>query len=382
MKLIKKFKRLLHLLRNNEHFDFFRNIIDFVKGCEANIQEIQAPWKVLSKQFEREDDIYKRSAKASETKYIVEANRKRGDSYMMLRRSIEAASYSQDAKVKEAAVKLNEVIENYKTASSAPMTEVTSLVYNMVEDLRKTRYSEAITVLSLESEVDSLEATNEEFNKIYSERVQAMEHNEEQGNMREIRRVVDTAFATFADSVNALYTITKLAGTEDGKNTAMSIITFINGYIDQYEHIYAHRTPGHTMPDNDKPSIDDDDEFETPETQIPVLAVASQEVNSSASMSVYLADQAAFAKALYPIALEGTMTLVSDEVSEAYRNFPIFEFEMEDDRPVGFSVFVPRDGYTFDKPLHSMGNCHAEIYKDDQIIAILTDMQWPATTGS
>jgi hypothetical protein len=376
MKVIKAFKRLLHLLRNNEHVNFLMNIVAFVKVRRDSITEILPSWTAFLKQYEREDDIYKRNAKQVETKYIAEAHQERYDAFMMFRRSVEAAAYSHDAAIKDAYVKLNETLENYKTVTTAPITEVSALVYNMIEDLRKPRYAEAVEELDLEAVVDKLEDANIKFLDIYAERTQNMEEFEEQGNMKSIRPLVDSAFKAFADSVNSLYTIKKLAGVPDANNPALPIITYINGFIDQYEHIYAHRTPGYTIPDKDNPGDDEDEEELTPDAGTPTLAISDQEVESSKRMLLIAEDQAAFERVLYPAAEGGIMLLTSDEYND-YNEFPISEFEMDGGKPVGLVVSPPSEGMVFRKPIYIMVSAHADVIKDGELLATLTGVVWP-----
>jgi hypothetical protein len=386
MKVIKAFKRLLHLLRNNEHVNFLMNIVTFVKARADSIQEIILLWNAFLKQYDKEDDIYKRSTKMVETKYIAEAHQERYNVFMMFRRIVEAASYSDEANVKDAYTKLSEIIDNYKTVTTAPMNEASALVYNMIEDLRKPRYSCAVTKLGLTDAVDKLEAANIKFIDMYSDRTQNMEELGEQGNMRTIRPIVDEAFKAFAGGVNSLYMMKKLAGIPDDQNPALPIITYINSFIDQYERTYARRTPGYTIsdkPDNGGNDGDDDLIPEPVEPQIPELAVSEQYIENYKAMALIMADQEAFVAALYPIAAEGVMILVAEpSLDGTHTNFPIWaDFEMDGDKPIGLFVRPPEENFKFVSPLQSIGECTAEVRKDGVILAILTNVKWPASDG-
>ncbi|MDR1344219.1 MAG: DUF6261 family protein [Tannerellaceae bacterium] len=387
MKVIKAFKRLLSRLRNSEHIFFLMNVVNFVKANLENITEIIPVWNAFLKQYEKEDDIYKRSTKMVETKYVTEAHQKCYNAFMMFRRIVEAASYSEEPDVKDAYTKLSEILDNYKTVTTAAITEVSAMLYNMIEDLHKPRYACAVAKLGLGTAVDNIEAANNEFINIYSDRTQNMETFDEQGTMRTIRPIVDNAFKTFADGVNSLYAIKKIAGATDDQNPALPIISYINSFIDQFERVYAHRTPGYSIPDRpDTDGGDGDEDGLTPEPvepQIPELAVSGQYVDSSMTMALIMADQEAFAAALYPIAAEGTMILVAEpSLDGTHTNCPIWaDFEMDGNTPVGILVKPPEENFRFVSPLQSFGQCTAEVRKDGVILAILTNVEWPVCNG-
>jgi hypothetical protein len=389
MKIIKAYLVLLSRLRNNEHYDFFQNIDGFILKKIKDISEIIAIWTSFHNFYLREDDIYKRSAKAVETKYINEIHQQRGAVFMLVRRSIEAALYNFDDKKKEAAVKLTEVNDNYKSAANAAMTESSALLHNMIEDLRKPRYVDAVAALGLTEAVEKLEELNEKFKDVYAERTQSLEASGEQGTMAEIRPVVDRSFKLFTDAVNSFYATANMSGKSDADNPYSSIITFINGFIEQYERIYSRRSPGFaTGKKDDKPGIPGMPD--TPSIPIPTLAVSSQEIggvggNGSSSYGSYMIlnieDTEALAEVLYPIAEGGILRLTSDTINDP-PDFPIYDFELDEaNKPIGIKVRTPRSDFAFDKPLYTIGDCKAEVYKDDDILAVLTGVQYPAMTG-
>ncbi|MDR1356165.1 MAG: DUF6261 family protein [Tannerellaceae bacterium] len=389
MKIIKAYLVLLSRLRNNEHYDFFQNIDGFVVKRIKDISEIAALWTPFHTYYIREDDIYKRSAKAIETKYINEIHQRRGAVFMFVRRSIEAALYNFDDKKKEAAVKLTEVNDNYKSAANAAMTEVSALLHNMIEDFRKPRYEAAITTLGLTDAVEKLEELNEEFKNVYAERTQNIEASGEQGTMAEIRPIVDKSFKLFTDAVNSFYAAGNMSGRPDADNPYSSIITFINGYIEQYERIYSRRSPGFsTGKKDDKPDVPGIPDI--PVTPIPTLAVASQVVggvggngsnNYGSYMILNIEDTETLARVLYPAAKDGILRLTADDISDP-PDFPIFDFELDGaGHPVGIDVYPSDEDYSFNKPLYSMGECKAEIYKGDSLLAILTGVVYPGMSG-
>jgi hypothetical protein len=357
------------------------NITKFFKGNEALIpQALTALWLTLKEEFKREDDIYKHSAMASETKYLNEAHHRRADAFMLIRRSVESASYSLDAAVKAAAVILGEIIHNYKKVPTAPMNEVTALVYNMVEDMRKPRYADAAALLSLTASVGVLEMTNNTFNDLYSERVRNTEMSDVAGTMDDIRLIIDKTFKSFTDGINAFYTTSHLEGTTDANNPYTAFIIYINGFVDQYEHTLARRTPTYSVPGD---GSGDSDGSLTPSEPAgpPTLTVSLQEVTNNMTMEITLEDNPAFVAAMYPDAVGGTLVLSCEDPVDTYDRFPIVAFKMDDSTPVGFCVEPPDPKFRFSVPLYTIGDCVGEVFKDDVLLAVIPGLQWPASNG-
>ncbi|MDR2389463.1 MAG: DUF6261 family protein [Tannerellaceae bacterium] len=382
MKLIKKFLSLLKRLRNGEHFDFYGNITDYVDQKEQKIPALIPLWNNFRGLYVKEDDIYKRSLKAVETKYIDEADSKRIDTYMAIKRKIKFMTFSTDTGESTAAVTLMEVIENYKNINRSALTEKTSLIINMIQDFGRPRYTGAVASLQLAAVITQLENENNEFKVIYTERTQHLNEEKSLGNMNYIRPKVDKAFSEYTDAVNALYKSNELLEKDAALGEALEdIIRFVNSYIAQYERIYARRNPKYTPGNGNHPETD------VPSTQIPVFAVKQQEVSGSSSllpgcgtqMSVEMENPALFAQEMYPIAQNGILHLwIEDAIHES---FPITGFmtHTSTGSVIGLLTGTGSDDKGFIKPFNDLGKCNAEILKDGEPIAILSNAGCPAT---
>jgi hypothetical protein len=232
---------LVSHLKNNEHYDFHEVIIGLMQDYLENIKPLSMMWAIFTEQFEKEVIIYKRYAKAVETKYIREVERWRKDAFLSIKLAIESASYSVYANKRDAALILAEVMENYKQALTAPITEVTSLVFNLIKDLRKEQYKKPVETLTLTAAIDALEIKNEELKMLYVQRAQHLGEYVSQGSMKKARLRVDRAFNKFADAVDALYGEVYLEGKPDADNRYSPVVDILNSYIDQYRHIYSRR---------------------------------------------------------------------------------------------------------------------------------------------
>ncbi|MDR1344870.1 MAG: DUF6261 family protein, partial [Tannerellaceae bacterium] len=182
MKNVKSYSVTVRMLRNAEHFDLFRFISTHTNPLIGSVPVAQPTWNVFYNWFQKEDIIFKRGAGSIETKYINEANSERHNAFSMFRGSINVAVNSFDAAEKDAAVKLTEILKNYKAIGTASMTEVDALIINMIQELANPRYADAVDKLGLTAIIDNLEETNDKFRKLYEDRAQKLEASEATGS--------------------------------------------------------------------------------------------------------------------------------------------------------------------------------------------------------
>jgi hypothetical protein len=377
MKTVKSYGRVVDLFRNGEHFDFHRFIVAHTSPIIAGAPGSLPLWNVFNNLFHREDIIYKRSSVSIETKYLNEANSARRNAFAVFRGKVNVAAIGLDGAERDAAVILGEILKNYKAIRTASMTETDALIVNMIQDLAKPRYAAAVQTLKLAAVVDKIEETNNSFMSLYEERARNLEDSEEQGTMKEIRPKVDKAFRSFTQSLDVTYSAGKLTGND--VEVVGDIIDYINAMIDQFERVLAHR--GVSMGSKGNNSEEEDPEM--PEMQIPVLAVSEQWIDNKKTMTLVMADQVAFAAALYPKAESGVMVLVANpSLDGSHTNCPIKPyFAMDGQTPIGLCVEPPEENFVFVMPLQSFGPCTAEVIKDDVVLATLADLEWPVADG-
>ncbi|MDR2388166.1 MAG: DUF6261 family protein [Tannerellaceae bacterium] len=398
MKLITNYLTLIRRLRNAEHFDLFENIVEHIRSLTLKPAALVPIWNILSQLFEKEDEIYKRDIKSVETKQINESNEKRKAAFMAFKRHVEAATYDETDAIREAGLALTELTEKYADAYKAPMTEISALIFNMIQDLERPRYAAAVTTLGLAAAKDRMERENEAFKAIYTERTYNLEETKSKGNMKEIRRQVDAAAVNFTDNVNAFHRTNEMTQPVDQevKTLLEDIITFFNSYIHQYELIYSRRNPKyHPGKDDDDPSFPDDngDEDEDDDNNEPAgpprFTATAQTVEGSTNiapstgsqMTVAVEETEAFAAALYPVAQGGILRLY-DPYDNSPVDYPITGFlpEADSNNVTGLilnSYAAATVGFV--KPFTATGNTQAEVIKEEQTLAFIDQMQYPAT---
>ncbi|MDR3142622.1 MAG: DUF6261 family protein [Tannerellaceae bacterium] len=130
MKAIKSARTLARRQRNAEHFDFHELVLKY-----GGDKELKPAWPSFRASFAREDAICK-PPRAGATRLISEARKERKNACMALKRTVEAAAYSNAPVLKAAANELARVLDNCPHVLHAPITEASAMIANLVQDLQ------------------------------------------------------------------------------------------------------------------------------------------------------------------------------------------------------------------------------------------------------
>ncbi|MDR2810852.1 MAG: DUF6261 family protein [Tannerellaceae bacterium] len=379
-------------LRNAEHFDMLFNVVLHVKSKgELKPAALLTSWNAFDQAFDHEDKIYKRAAKREETTLIKAAHEKRKKSYMGFKYLVEAASYDGTPASQDAAKLILSVMENYHSAYYAPMTEASALFVNLVQDMEKENHADKVALITGAAvALANLKANNEAFITLMAGRTFAEEEAKVEGTMSDARKQTDQKFTLFAEDVNAFYRTNERAATKDPEVSALlaDIIVFINSYIHKYETTYSRRNAKYHSGGN-KPSQPDEELPDEPaQPAIPEFSINAQETLGNSSvisgygtqMTLRATDPEAFADVLYPVARGGILKLAYPETENA-ELYPIADFLFDTDgtTPIGLLVDAPNAYTAFAKPFVASGPAETQVLKDDQLLAILLEVQFPAT---
>jgi hypothetical protein len=351
-------------------------------------------WTTFHQSFYREDVIFKRAARHEETSRIVAIHKRRKKDYMAIKHLLGAAHYSPVPAVKDAATLLLEVMENYKSANTAPMNEATALYMNLIQDFAKAGHAAAAALVpGVPEAVAQLNTDDEAFRTIYYARAQDEEDMKVEGTMQEARQATDQAFITLVKDINAMYCANEILGAakdQEVSDALGKIIMDINAYLHLHEETYARRYPNYNA-GKDKPSspAEPAEPVEPVEPGIPEFSIDAQEsIGNSTAMPGYGAqmtlravDAHAFADVLYPDAQDGVLQLTWPGSGNS-THFPVAAFLLDTDNatPIGIVVDAPEDWGIY-KPFTATGEVLAEIIKDNQTLAILLNVQFPSMMG-
>ncbi|MDR1646304.1 MAG: DUF6261 family protein [Tannerellaceae bacterium] len=378
MKIIQKFANLVRRFRNADHYGFYQAIIEFVEPFENLLGEAIKTWLAFKADFGHEDTVFKRSARSTETPEIQAADAERMDAFQVIKLSVDASSHSKNPTEHAAALGLAFVLNNFKQIPHTSMTQAQALIYNLLQDLRLPAYAPHVTTLGLGDAVNTLEAANDAFRIAFAQREQSLGNALRQGNMKSARPRTDKGFTAVAEVVNALYAIAKLNGNAAAMATFTTIIDGINNIIHYYENLYAHIGGGGSS--DLEEDNDDDDADLTPTFAITAQATLGTGASGN-RMSLLAADPEAFAAALHPSA-EGSVMRIFNAEKDVFENFPVVGFLLGEDgeTPTGLIVESFSSKVTFDRPFAGVFDPQTvEILKDDLLLALLTDVLYPAT---
>jgi hypothetical protein len=387
MKQIKSFLTLARRLRNAEHFDFFDIAVKRLGELGLKPASLIPLLNTLVAHFDNEDVIYKRYLRQNDTKAVVDANEERKRSHLLIKYLVEMNRYSKDAARVQAAEALTKIMDNFADISRAPMTEVTALITNMVQDLKQPKLEPAVTLLDAADAIEQLRVDNETFLRLYYERAEGQEDERDEGSLREARTLVDQAFMNLTEAINVFYKVNEQQHPKDPEISASleEIIHVINSYIHQYEAIYTRRNPKY-HPSGDEPSTDTPSG--EPDDTTPTLTIASQAVKGTGSnaslapvMTLTAADPAAFAAALYPGAQDAAVK-IKHSYGSNYDLYPVIGFLTDADAatPIGLEVGPPDANTEFTKPFKGFDiDEPAQVLKDDTLLALLEGVQYPSS---
>ncbi|MDR2119167.1 MAG: DUF6261 family protein [Tannerellaceae bacterium] len=382
----------LRRLRNAEHFDLFDTIVRHAKSKGTMKPPGLVPsWTAFLQSFDKEDRIYKRAARREETVLINAAHEKRKNSYRALKYLVEAASFDETPGVKEAARVILRVMENYP-ALRAPMNEASALFTNFIQDAEKTDHAAKIALITgAGNAIVSLKLHNDAFIDLYAGRSMAEGDDREEGTMGEARTDTDEKFVLLAEDINAFYRANERSASKDAEVSELlsDLIRFINNYLHEHKLIFSRRSGKYTAGSgggSHKPSPPDEEQPPVPE--IPEFSISAQETLGNSTvipdygtqMTLRATDTQAFAAVLYPVARGGILKLI-DPDTEQEEDYPVadFLFDADGTTPVGLLVDAPNNTTALAKPFNGIGPAIAEVLKDGLLLAILLDVQFPAS---
>jgi hypothetical protein len=230
--------------RNAEHFQLYWSIISSMKETIASGLPALVPlWEVFVGKFEKEDELFKLSRSFEEAELLVATDAARDDDFREIDYVIKRRLHSGSEEQQTAARRLRKVTEPYHGAHLKPYAENTALMTRLVQTLREPVNAEALELLGLSPQVNSLETHNKEFDTLFSRRIDSHTARENAGKLKILRTEVDASWLSLGETVYAFY----LANEYGEKNQELrvqleEIIYSVNGRIRQAEEAYRRRT--------------------------------------------------------------------------------------------------------------------------------------------
>jgi hypothetical protein len=392
MKKIINYRPLLHRLSDVEHFDLFDSTILHVYSLLRPIPLLPS-WEFFVQTFALEDKIYKQTTQYAEARLIRLSHRERRKAYMAFREWLDMKMeppHGYTTKIQQAAQILWDAAEPYNGSYALPVDEFSTKMLGLIRDIEDEQYAEQMAITDSYIYISRLKRLNTAFMTLYDERT-CSDDLQDEGLLAEARLHSDHAFAAFAEFVVWYYHTDEARRIEDPRipnnrvdESLTDIIRFLDIFIRRYEGFYARRKMKRLLAEYQAAHPGED----LPAREIPQLAIASQEVleESAAApgygvqMALHASDPAAFDDALFPGARKSVVRFRKPE-TEAFVDFPVADFlSAPGGRTLsGLLLDAPDLNTVFGKPFAGEGGVRAEVVKDDETLAILEGVQYPAS---
>jgi hypothetical protein len=222
----------LHLLRNDEHFQFQTEFKDLITSATPAALKIAPQFDAYLLLYTQEDESLKKIMKSAFTEEIESADRQRDLTFRGMVDANRAALNHFRADVKTAARYLQVVFDTYGNLARKPLNEETSAIYNLLQELNGT-YAEEVTATGIADWAKELEANNKAFEALMKNRYDESAQRTDLV-LKEVRTQIDTACRTITERIDALALI-------EGGEVYDGFIRRLNVVVEKYNNVIASR---------------------------------------------------------------------------------------------------------------------------------------------
>jgi hypothetical protein len=211
----------LHNFRNDEHFQFIQFTLALVDETGAAALGAVAQNAALIALHRQEDEALKKILKSALTEEINDLDRERDIVFRGLVNAVGSGLSHYSAAVRNAAVRLEIVLDTYGNVAQKPHIEETSALYNLLNELL-TNYSAEVETLALTGWIAELDRLNRAVEALIAGRA-------DEGAARtslvlkEVRAQVDAAYNALTAMVEAQALVSSL-----GTNAAEAAELYAN----------------------------------------------------------------------------------------------------------------------------------------------------------
>ena len=156
-------------LRNEEHFQFQTEFTGLVVRFTPSALGIDASYAIYEPLRVSEADAIDVIRKSAVTDEITNADNKRDNTFSGLRNTVEGATSHFIPKKREAANRIQIVLDHFGNINAKTYNEQTAAVKTMITDLNND-YSADVAALDLQDWITELQANNNAFEELMSDR--------------------------------------------------------------------------------------------------------------------------------------------------------------------------------------------------------------------
>jgi hypothetical protein len=217
---------------NEEHFQFQTEFKGLVEKYTPETLNIDAAWAVYVPAYNKEDGTLNVIRKNPLTSDISEADDWRDSLGTGLIYTVRGATYHYAPAKREAAGRVQIVVENYGNINRKSYDEQTAAINSMVKDLQ-TDYADDIATLGLEKWVTELAAANKNFEDLMQKRYET-EAEKPQYTMKTAREEVDEAYRAITERIGALIIV-------NGEEAYAGFVNDLNERIERFNNAVSRR---------------------------------------------------------------------------------------------------------------------------------------------
>ena len=196
---------------NAQHVQFVTDILVAVPEDVATQYGFAAQRSAFATAAEEEIACFKPDKGYLDTAKIVEADKKRDETYLFNKKIVEAyAEYCPDPELREAGKTAVFVFHEAGTPTELDYAGETATLTDVAGTLRQEPYISALTKIGRESAPDDIAEANDAFNQLYKTRTTEERKRAFASKLKTLRPVSDTAFDTLCETINAFYTVNEL----------------------------------------------------------------------------------------------------------------------------------------------------------------------------
>jgi len=228
-------------MRNDAHFQFHADFITLINGAGAAALKIDALWTAHTALFADLDAALKKIHMSATTPKIQEADRARDELYSGFKKVLAGLCEHYDPEMRDAALKAQVVVHTYGKVTSKSLSEETSAIYNLIQELRSDKYKNLVIMLGLMQWLTNIELKNNEVSTLMQDRDRE-NAGKPHTHVGEERRAVDESYKHIVDVINAHLLLGQLTGTE-----VETFVNTVNETIHRYasmRHKHRHGTHG------------------------------------------------------------------------------------------------------------------------------------------
>ena len=225
-----------HSLRNDAHFQFHTEFRDLVTTHGAAALKIKPQFDAYLPLYDREDEALKKIVKSALTTRIHDADAARDDTFIGLTDFCRGMCKHFTPAIREAALRIQVIMDTYGDVAHKPLNEETSAIYNLVQELQS-NYAADLTATGIAQWVAELKARNEAFENLVKERFDETAAKTDVV-LKDARKAADEAYRQLCDIINVRVVL-------DGAADYETFIKTLNAVIAKYA-VKHHRHHHHT----------------------------------------------------------------------------------------------------------------------------------------